>query len=129
MKFRPPFMVQTSLKHQEKPSEYLIYSPLLHIMTYRPPCSELAKCRSPRLIRQMPNLILKPDPIILGTTAARNQTCRQCFTIQKSINTLYYYKHLCLSNLDIVKHNIGNHRLHVGAGPRTPSKCADRNKN
>ena len=38
MKFRPPFMVQTSLKHQEKPSEYLIYSPLLHIMTNRPPC-------------------------------------------------------------------------------------------
>ena len=31
-------MVQTSLKHQEKPSEYLIYSPLLHIMTNRPPC-------------------------------------------------------------------------------------------
>ena len=38
MKFRPPFMVQTSLKHQEKPSEYFIYSPLLHIMTNRPPC-------------------------------------------------------------------------------------------
>ena len=38
MKFRPPFMVQTSLKHQEKPSEYLIYSPLLHIITNRPPC-------------------------------------------------------------------------------------------
>ena len=31
-------MVQTSLKHQEKPSEYWIYSPLLHIMTNRPPC-------------------------------------------------------------------------------------------
>ena len=30
-------MVQTSLKHQEKPSEYLIYSPLLHIITNRPP--------------------------------------------------------------------------------------------
>ena len=38
MKFRPPFMVQTSLKHQEKPSEYFIYSPLLHIITNRPPC-------------------------------------------------------------------------------------------
>ena len=38
MKFRPPFMVQTSLKHQENPSEYLIYRPLLHIMTNRPPC-------------------------------------------------------------------------------------------
>ena len=31
-------MVQTSLKHQEKPSEYFIYSPLLHIITNRPPC-------------------------------------------------------------------------------------------
>ena len=31
-------MVQTSLKHQEKPSENFIYSPLLHIMTNRPPC-------------------------------------------------------------------------------------------
>ena len=38
MKFRPPFMVQTSLKHQENPSEYLIYRPLLQIMTNRPPC-------------------------------------------------------------------------------------------
>ena len=38
MKFRPPFMVQASLKHQEKPSEYFIYSPLLHIITNRPPC-------------------------------------------------------------------------------------------
>ena len=38
MKFRPPFVIQISLKHQEKPSQYLIYSPLLHIMTNRPPC-------------------------------------------------------------------------------------------
>ena len=30
-----------------------------------PATSELAKCRSPRLTRQMPNLILMPDPIIL----------------------------------------------------------------
>ena len=34
-------MVQTSLKHQEKPSEYFIYSPLLHIITNRPPCTYL----------------------------------------------------------------------------------------
>ena len=32
-------MVQTSLKHQAKPSEYFIYIPLLHIMTNRPPCT------------------------------------------------------------------------------------------
>jgi len=38
MKFRPPFMVQTSPKHQENPSEYLIYRPLLQIITNRPPC-------------------------------------------------------------------------------------------
>ena len=36
-------MVQTSLKHQEKPSEYLIYSPLLHIITNRPPCRYLVQ--------------------------------------------------------------------------------------
>ena len=38
MKFRPPFIVQTSRKHQENPSEYLIYRPLLQIITNRPPC-------------------------------------------------------------------------------------------
>ena len=38
MKFRPPFMVQTSPKHQENPSKYLIYRPLLQIITNRPPC-------------------------------------------------------------------------------------------
>ena len=32
------FMVQTSPKHQENPLEYLIYRPLLQIMTNRPPC-------------------------------------------------------------------------------------------
>ena len=31
-----------------------------------PTTSELAKCQSPKLSRQMPNLILMPDPIILG---------------------------------------------------------------
>ena len=31
-------MVQTSPKHQENPSEYLIYRPLLQIITNRPPC-------------------------------------------------------------------------------------------
>ena len=31
-------MVQTSPKHQENPLEYLIYRPLLQIMTNRPPC-------------------------------------------------------------------------------------------
>ena len=39
MKFRPPFLVKTSPKHQENPSKYLIYRPLLQIMTNRPPCS------------------------------------------------------------------------------------------
>ena len=34
--------------------------------------SELAKCRSSRLSRQMPNLILMPDPIILGHNASRH---------------------------------------------------------
>ena len=37
-------MVQTSLKHEEKPSEYLIYSPLLHIITNRPPCRYFTVC-------------------------------------------------------------------------------------
>ena len=31
-------MVQTSPKHQENPSKYLIYRPLLQIITNRPPC-------------------------------------------------------------------------------------------
>ena len=33
-------MVQTSPKHQENPSENLIYRPLLQIITNRPPCSQ-----------------------------------------------------------------------------------------
>ena len=44
MKFRPPFMVQTSPKHQENPLEYLIYRPLLQIITNRPPCMCLCLC-------------------------------------------------------------------------------------
>ena len=32
-------MVQTSPKHQENPTEYMIYRPLLQIITNRPPCS------------------------------------------------------------------------------------------
>ena len=46
-------MVQTSLKHQENPSEYLIYSPLLHIkQTYRPPCISMAILTSTVITRQ-----------------------------------------------------------------------------
>ena len=44
-------MVQTSPKHQENPSKYLIYRPLLQIITNRPPCIYLyiyhAPCCSP----------------------------------------------------------------------------------
>ena len=42
--------------------------------------------------------------------------------IHFTITNIFAYQTWTLSN-------IGNHRLHVGAGPRTPSKCADRNKN
>ena len=56
MKFRPPFMVQTSPKHQENPSEYLIYRPLLQIMTNRPPCSFNSVSRN--ILSQFCNWIL-----------------------------------------------------------------------
>ena len=74
-------MVQTSPKHQENPSEYLIYRPLLQIMTNRPPCRCWDELR-PAIVSWL------WLPIGVSQPAAVSAQCKPCNAPQASITRI-----------------------------------------